>query len=149
MKPGLPHTSQAQEAALQALHLDWNVSIKDALQDDYIPLNDTGLGNLARNNPDFAGVVKYEALWQVEDPSLLTVIDLGLVGETAQLWINDVYCGSTLHSPHSYPLVEKLFAGENKICVLVCNNLGYRHRDVFSELLPLPPTGLVGPVQVG
>ena len=138
-----------RDQSLTALDLEWTVSLKDGLEEEYKVLEGAGLGNLARNNPKFAGAIRYEATWQVADPSRISVIDLGTVGETAQLWINDVYCGSTVSSPHRYCIGDKLVTGENKVRILVCNNLGYRHRECFSELLPLPPSGLLGPVQIG
>ena len=75
------------------------------------------------------------------------MIDLGRVGETAQLWVNEIYCGAEVSAPFRFDVEGKLKEGENKIRVEVMSNLGYRERDGLSQYLSLPPTGLIGPVK--
>lgn len=63
------------------------------------------------------------------------------------MWLNDVYCGSCVSKPYQLDVRRKCRAGKNQLRIEVMNNLGYRGRDMFSEYLPLPPTGLLGKVR--
>lgn len=65
------------------------------------------------------------------------------------LWVNDVYCGACVGSPFCFDARGILQKGENKIRIEVANNPGYRGRDMFSQYLSLPPTGLLGPIKIG
>lgn len=127
--------------------LSWEVSARDAREEKYVKLAKQSLGNLARELPDFAGVIRYETTFELENSAEVAGIDLGDVGETAQLWINDVYCGSCVSKPYQFDVRGKCRAGKNQLRIEVMNNLGYRGRDMFSEYLPLPPTGLLDEVR--
>ena len=91
--------------------------------------------------------VRYETLLRLSKDETFGMIDLGRVGETAQLWVNDVYCGACVSAPFRFEVGGRLAERENRIRVEVMNNLGYRERDSLSQYLPLPPTGLLGPVR--
>ena len=77
------------------------------------------------------------------------MIDLGDVGETAQLWVNGIDCGALVSAPFRFNVSKALNDGENEIRVEVMSNLAYREMDDISRTLPLPPTGIVGPVKIG
>jgi hypothetical protein len=48
--------------------------------------------------------------------------------------------------PYRFELAGALKQGANQICIEVISNLAYKERDPFSTYLPLPLTGLAGPV---
>ena len=131
----------------EALSLDWNISIKKAEEKSFAPYRKGKTGNLAKEMPEFAGVIRYETQLCLLKDERFRMIDLGRVGETAQLWVNGIYCGAEVSAPFRFDVEGKLKEGENKIRVEVMSNLGYRERDGLSQYLPLPPTGLIGPVK--
>ena len=137
------------EYDLQNVDLQWKVSLRSAAQQDWMECPDMGLGNLARKLPDYAGTIRYESVLKVADPQSVHVLDLGRVGEIAQLWINDQYCGACVGAPYRFEVEGCLYKGENQVRIEVLNNLGYHYRDQFSNYLPLPPSGIVGPVRIG
>ena len=138
-----------RDGSLAELSLSWKVSLCSAGEKEWkaYPLN--GLKNLARELPDFGGVIRYEADWNTDTPENYGVLELTNVGETAQLWINDAYCGAVVEKPYRFAISGQLHAGENRIRIEVMSNLAYRERDKFSTYVPLPTTGLTGPVKVG
>lgn len=126
---------------------EWDISVRAATEEEFIFFRRGGLGNLARELPEFAGMLRYEAVLSLPEAEKLWKIDLGRVGETAQLWVNHVYCGSCVSAPFRFEVGGQLKEGENRIRVEVMSNPGYSKRDSFSRYLPLPPTGLLGPVK--
>ena len=126
---------------------EWDIFLRGAVEEEFRFYRRGGLSNLAKELPDFAGAVRYETLLRLSKDETFGMIDLGRVGETAQLWVNEVYCGACVSAPFRFEVGDRLTEGENRIRVEVLNNLGYRERDFFSRYLPLPPTGLLGPVR--
>lgn len=72
--------------------------------------------------------------------------ELSDIGETAQLWVNDDYCGAVVERPYCFAFDGKLNKGENQLRIEVMSNMAYRERDKLSTYLPLPPIGLTGAV---
>ena len=132
----------------KAVSWEWEISLREATEKEFKIYRRGGAGNLAKELPDFAGVIRYETVLEISEDKAFEAIDLGRVGEAAQLWVNDVYCGACVSRPFRFELKGKLREGENRIRVEVTNNLGYRERDFYSRYLPLPPTGLLGPVSI-
>ncbi|MGI5856100.1 MAG: glycosyl hydrolase [Candidatus Merdivicinus sp.] len=133
----------------EEVSFDWNISLQGALEKAFTPYCRGGLRNLAKELPRFAGVIRYEAVLPLSQENPADVMmDLGRVGETAQLWVNGVCCGARVSAPFRFCLDGKLVKGENRIRIEVRNNLAYRERDHLSQYLPLPPTGLLGPVKL-
>ena len=129
--------------------LDWDISIRKADETAFLPYRNGQVGNLARELPRFGGVVRYETVFAVDNAAAIRVLDLGRVGETAQLWINDTYVGAQVAAPFRFDVRDALQNGENRIRIEIMTNLGYANRDMFSKFVTLPPTGLVGPVCIG
>ena len=103
------------------------------------------LTNLAREYPEFAGALVYTA--NLEIPKGVKYIDLGLVGEVASVTVNGKSCGSLVSSPFRYRIDGAVREGENKIQITVASNFGYAKKpDRYSKFIPLPPTGLLGPI---
>ena len=138
-----------RENELSALDLDWKVSLRTAMETEFTPLPDAGLGNLARTLPNFSGVIRYETTLTTSAADTFSVLSVGAIGETAELTINGEYCGSIVCKPYRFEIGKKLKNGENTLVIDVCSSLAYRERDGFSTYLPFPPTGLIGPVCIG
>ena len=75
-------------------------------------------------------------------------LDLGQVGEAAELWVNDRYIGYALTNPYVFDLTGQLTDGENRLRMEVINNQAYRLRDPLSTYMTLPVSGILGPVKL-
>lgn len=103
------------------------------------------LYNLAKENPRFAGFAKYEA--EFESDGKRKLIDLGYVGETADVWVNGKYIGGRIIPPYRFYADTR--QGRNNITVVTTSHLAYAKRDGFSSFLTMYPVGLLGPVKIG
>lgn len=92
--------------------------------------------------PEFSGKVIYESVF--EGDLDYNAIDLGQVGEVAEVWLNGVYLGARINAPYKFSMKDALRTGENRLKVVVTANLGHRRRDWLSSYMQIPPTGLVG-----
>lgn len=108
------------------------------------------LVNLSRTEevPEFSGKIRYETTFWAEKGRAYKVLDLGMVGETAEVWLNGEYIGARVTAPYCFSIKEKCKMGENRLCIEVVNNLAYKDRDFFSRYFQLPPSGLLGPVKM-
>lgn len=104
------------------------------------------LKNLAPTYPRFTGTLKYRA--EISSSRKAEYIDLGEVGEVASLTVNGTACGVCLHAPFRFWVGEAWQDGVNVVEIVIASNCAYRRRDRMSCLLPLPPTGLLGPVRL-
>ncbi len=111
---------------------------------------DSSLINLGRPEylPEYSGRIQYEAVFDLEDNWGWRWLNLGQVGETAELWLNGIYCGACISIPYCFFIGDILKKGENKLRIEVINNLAYKERDEFSKYFPLPPSGILGPVEL-
>lgn len=129
--------------------LTYDVSIKSVGDDGFTHyITTTQLFNLtARENfQRFCGTIRYETEFYAEDEMEFSGVNLGIVGETAKVWINGEYCGVKICRPYVFDFRHKLKKGKNKMIIETINNPGYKERDVFSTFLQLPPSGVIGPV---
>ncbi len=100
-----------------------------------------------KNDPRFGGFMKYEIKFDVSViPERRYYLDLGFVGETAEVAVNGKNCGSSIVPPYVFDVTDALRNGENELCVVVSNHLGYEQRDLCSKYLLMEPSGLLGPV---
>lgn len=97
--------------------------------------------------PRFCGSIRYEG--KLENKTNYTFINLGNVGETAELWLNGVYCGAKIGKPYTFDLTNAIKEGGNDIVIEVINNIAYRERDILSTYTQLPPSGITGPIKMG
>ena len=109
-----------------------------------------GLVNLSNPEllPEFSGRIRYEASFWLTNASDYRCIDLCRVGEVVEIWVNDIYCGAKIVPPYFFFIDEILIEGWNKLRIEVVNNLGYKERDSLSRYVPLPPSGLLGPLKL-
>ncbi|MBE7046890.1 MAG: hypothetical protein E7396_05680 [Ruminococcaceae bacterium] len=94
----------------------------------------------------FSGHIKYETTFETNTGNY--ILDLGYVGEVAELYINDVFVGSKLFPPYTFDISDYVRDGLNKLTVIVSNHNGYTKRDFFSRYLLFEPSGLLGPVSL-
>ncbi len=66
---------------------------------------------------------------------------------TASLSLNGKDMGQRICAPYSWD-VSGAIQEENVIEVVVCNTLTHRLHDGYSEYMPIPPSGLLGPVTI-
>ncbi len=97
--------------------------------------------------PNFAGIMKYATTFTADESAKYT-LDLGIVGETASVWVNGDHAGVRICPPYHFDVSTMVKAGENTLDVEVANTLVYKLQDQFSQYLLLPPSGLQGPVKL-
>ena len=105
--------------------------------------NMTGRSDL----PYFSGNMKYKTVFN-SDNCEFNILDLGYVGETAEVTLNGTNIGVRLFPPYEFDMSGVLKQGENELEILVTNSYGYHMRDVFSKWMMFEPSGLIGPVIV-
>ncbi|MBE6546686.1 MAG: hypothetical protein E7668_04515 [Ruminococcaceae bacterium] len=127
------------------LPLRFDISLRDESEDSFRLLagnselvDITSLDGYSR----FSGEVRYEATLSIPDD--YTVLDLGEVGEVAEVWLNGKYMGARINAPYRFDLSEERIAGDNRLEILVKGNLAHRRRDGLSRYLQIPPTGILG-----
>ena len=138
------------EAERKALDLRFDISIRDEgeskfrlLAENAEPFDITAPDKL----PEFSGEVLYRAKFQAE--AAFTVLDLGLVGETAEVKVNGVPVGVRINAPYKFDLSAGLCSGVNELEILVRSNPGHRrHDDKLCCYSQIPPTGILGPVSL-
>jgi hypothetical protein len=109
------------------------------------------LVNLCRPGllPDFSGTIRYDARFAGDTPAGERVfLDLGEVGEVAQVWLNGTLLGTRICRPYVFDATAALCAGENALRIEVTNTLVYALKDDFSRFIAQDPSGLIGPVQL-
>lgn len=128
---------------------EYEISIKGRSEDEFKPyktadklFNVTGRGEL----PFFSGHIKYEAEIELEKKDY--VLDLGAVGEAAQVHLNGEYIGEKQIPPYSFEISKDRISDKNELTVIVSNHNGYAKRDSFSKYLLFEPSGLLGPVKI-
>lgn len=77
-----------------------------------------------------------------------TVLDLGKVVASAEVFVNGKSTGSKATSPWKFDLTGKLKSGENRVEILVYNTLGNHYLTTPSQYVGRINSGLIGPVKV-
>lgn len=115
---------------------------------DFVPYKkSSGLINLTAPDelPRFCGKIRYRA--QINSPGSRAAIDLGEVGETAELFVNGERAGCEICPPYRFE--AELKKGENRLEIIAANNPAYKFRDKYSRFIALPPSGILGPIKIG
>ena len=138
------------ESARRSVDLSYEISVKDEGDSDFVIVAEnselvdiTSLEGMSR----FSGTVRYRTEFEYVGDGY-TVLDLGEVGETAELWLNGEYLGARINAPYKFDLGKGLRLGKNGLEILVRSNLAHRRRDKFSRFLQIPPTGIMGDVYI-
>jgi hypothetical protein len=99
--------------------------------------------------PKFSGTFRYEAEFDwLQAPVKRTVIELGQVFETAEVFLNGQSAGVRISAPYRFDLSRLIQAGKNKLSIEVTNTLVKETPDVFSRFAQMEPSGLLGPVRL-
>ena len=99
--------------------------------------------------PDFSGTLRYETTFTAHRLAGERVfLDLGEVGETAEVWLNGTALGVRLCRPYVFDVTEALRPGTNALRVEVVNTLVCEMKDKLSKHAALDPSGLMGPVRL-
>lgn len=101
-----------------------------------------------RELSDYSGPIRYTGRFWLEGEESFSWIDLGRVGEIANVWLNRIDCGVRISPPYCYRIQNALQKGWNELVIEVVNNMAYRERDGFSRYFLLSPSGLLGPVRL-
>ncbi len=112
----------------------------------------------------FSGVADYTKTISLEGVEGRTVIDLGEVGNLAEVYVNGQYCGTAWKQPFRVDVTDAVKAGENELHVRVVNLwvnrlIGDEQPDCPEKITftdarhyradsPLLPSGLMGPVKI-
>jgi hypothetical protein len=110
-----------------------------------------GLVNLCQPGllPDFSGTIRYDTRFTANVPGGENVcLDLGEVGEVAQVWLNGTALGTRICRPYIFDATAALQSGDNTLRIEVTNTLVYALKDDFSRYLSQDPSGLLGPVRL-
>ena len=146
-KESIPeYPSFSHEIARRRLDLKFDIYVKDEDSDEFVEfaLNSPPVDiTSAKDMSHFGGEIKYRASFPAIDG--YTVIDLGEVGETAEVWLNGEFVGARINPPYKFSL-SPLLKENNEITILVRSNLAHKRRDRFSRFLQIPPTGVIGDI---
>lgn len=149
--PPRVHWSQAQRA-LPLKTGPWQVALADAqAYPVFTPWRTLdNLANLCQPGllPEFTGTIAYETAFSADKPAGRAWLDLGEVGEVAQVWLNDKPLGLRMHRPYVFDAGEALKGGPNRLRVEVTNTLGFAMSDWLSRFGQQDASGLVGPVRL-
>ncbi len=129
-------------------NLLFDIYLQENEKSEYCYAKQSPLINISAANhlPQFCGTIRYVTTFVTEHSADIFSLDLGTVGETAEVFLNDQHCGLRIQEPYSFSVSSHIQDGENKLEILVANNPVYRERDDFSKLAPLPPSGILGDI---
>ncbi len=117
----------------------------------------------------FSGVATYTTTLEIPDnvaerePGVHTMLELGEVGDIAEVYVNGHYAGTVWKSPYSVEVSELLQPGNNQLVVKVANlwvnrligdrqpgadKVTYTTFNTYLPNAPLRPSGLIGPLQL-
>lgn len=72
---------------------------------------------------NFSGTAEYNATFPADEAGRRKAIDFGIVGDTAELILNDAHVGKKITAPFLFDVTGLLRAGENQMRVRVTNTL--------------------------
>ncbi len=147
---GIPAATPRPTVSARTVTPTFAISLCERDGEPFIPYKETAeLFSITGRGerPHFSGTIRYAATVQLHAGRDAT-LDLGTVGETAEVFLNGKPAGVCITPPYRFDISDLARNGDNNLEVLVTNTLGYRIHDMFSKFLMLPPTGLLGPITV-
>jgi hypothetical protein len=111
----------------------------------------------------FSGHATYSASFDIPTGSKTIALDLGQVGEIAEVWVNSKFVGTYWAPPFRADVSALVHSGKNDLQIRVTNFwinrvtgdalLPENQRNTRTNILnlpkgPLPPSGLLGPVRI-
>lgn len=142
-----PHQNRIEDYSWE-VDCEYAVSVSYHNENNFQPYKTTKeLFNMTGRyeKPDFSGHMKYEFTLDVPEIGNYT-LDLGYVGEMAELFVNGESAGVRFGPPYRFEIGKFLVPGENQVVVDVANHYGFEKKDVFSKFIMYEPSGMMGPV---
>lgn len=146
--PGVKEQKALDEIALNGPY-DISISIMPTYPDFTLYRANSSLINIsgADELPEFSGIIKYTTHFSAEGSGIY-MLDLGIVGETATVKVNGSLAGIRICPPYRVDISNFVNMGDNVLEVEVANTLAYNLKDNLSFFIPLPSSGLLGPVRL-
>ncbi|MBE6589807.1 MAG: hypothetical protein E7643_06470 [Ruminococcaceae bacterium] len=136
-------------SSIELLHPHFSLSLADARTPwKYVDEGeyDAFFNVTAKNrHPDFAGKMKYTFTFRADKTGSAS-LDLGDVGEVAELTLNGHDMGIRICRPYVFDISDVLKTGINEATVTVSNSLVRHEKDSFSTYMQIPPSGILGDV---
>jgi hypothetical protein len=133
-----------KEAERKTLPLLFDIEIKEECEENYRKIAEKSQPfdiSAPDKFPSFSGYIRYTATFDsVKD---FTVLDLGEVGEVAEVYLNGKSLGTRINAPYKFTMLGALKEKNNHLEIIVTSNLGHRRRDFLSTFIQIPPTGIV------
>jgi len=129
------------------IEAEWEISFAGALTypefDHITTLNNCiqPLSNLEGHDRT-VGTVAYETQLEVEDCGSIVGLDLGMVYEIAEVFVNGKKIGTKIAPPYVFDAKDCFREGKNTLRVEVTNTLGTSLRDPLSQYLLIEPFGM-------
>lgn len=136
------------EYRIQNINPTFSIALRTEMEPEFTPYCTTDkLFNITgpKAKPRFSGNIRYDFRVELEGECDY-LLDLGQVGEAAEVFVNGVSTGRRLVPPYCFDISRQAKPGTNEISVIVSNHSGYRKRDGFSQYVLFEPSGLLGPV---
>ncbi|MEJ1154676.1 hypothetical protein [Microbacterium marmarense] len=125
---------------------DWTITLREWDSSTFRPVALDSLGpvNAPNRFPHFAGTIRYRH--DVDLPPIPSVLDLGEVGETAEVLVNGVSVGIRIAPPYLFELPAG--GPREEVTIDVTTTLAplVASQNPFDAGVALEPTGLLGPV---
>ena len=102
----------------------------------------------AKNMPHFSGNIYYDGDIEINKKADRIILDLGYVGETAEVKLNGINCGNAIVYPYTFDITNAAKQGVNHIEIMVSNHNGFKERDKFSKFIMFEPSGLTEPIKI-
>lgn len=96
--------------------------------------------------PNFSGKMRYTFEFDTRKHDGRTFLDLGRIGQNAELYINGINCGIRISAPYLFDITNAISDGKNQAVVIVSNTLAQKVKDYFSYYLQLAPSGMLGDI---
>ena len=129
---------------------NWTVKFVDSMHyPNFNEVIDCSSLACVQNIPGYeakSGTVQYSAKIHLEKKE--TVLDLGKVHESVQVFMNDQLVDTKICYPYTFDLTDFICEGENEIKIEVTNTLGTKQRDYLSHFLMIEPFGIEGDVSL-
>lgn len=146
--PDAPDYEYSDRGEWIAVDTEYSISTCRLEEQNYKPYEKTReLRPIDLDKAPGTAIVRYDfTLDGISDKSVF--VDLGNVGETAELWINGEYIGAKISSLYRFDISGKLNRSENEVTVRVIINQAYNLRSYLSEHLPIPLPGICGEIKL-
>jgi hypothetical protein len=148
-----PNSKEPHFNSAETLHLKWDIELCNTVKQDGVfePYRQNAeLHNITGPDavPGFSGIIRYKGTFNTANAGGVMGLDFGTVGEIIKMKLNGKDCGLRICPPYRYDVTGIAKAGANTLELEVANTLVQEVKDSLSFYIQIPPSGLMGPVQV-